>query len=277
MGRSAFAADGPAAPAGIILELNPSFRGPSPHMFNLHWMVAPDADGYGWEIERRFPKSAGANNFVLWRAIPPGATYVGDFANVIDDLTPPGVLVCYRIRAADPSRVSGDWSTSACGDLAVIPPPVQMNISTTVLPTGVNVVWESLPGYDLGYWPQMARAHPDGLRDWLGIDIIRGQGRLSAYAPVGGVPARWCFRVFPLSSSGVGVSPSQETCLDYPGDSAVTPPPSPAVTPAPPPTGSGDVGQRESHIGRSVGFVLAVSGLALLSIARLSTRRRRRE
>lgn len=264
--RPALAEAPPAPPSGIVLEMNPSFRGPSPHMFNLLWVVAQDANGYGWEVERGFPNSAGAVAFVPWRTIAPNLAFPGDFANVIDDETPPGKTVCYRIRAVAPALPSSDWSVNACGDLAHVPPPVPMEVSATVLPNGVSVSWKAQPTADLGYWPQEATVHADGLRDWLGIGIIpQGAGRLSVFAPVSILPARWCFRVFPISSSSVSIATSEETCVDYPGDTD-DPRPSPPVpaTPAPPPTGSGGVAGRGNPVGAKIGSLLALAGLALL-------------
>ena len=264
VGRDVVAEGPPAPPTGLILEMEPHFRGPSPHMFNFRWLVTTAAAGYGWEVERGLSNSAGPVAFVPWQTIAPGLAFPGDFANVIDDETPVGVRACYRVRAVARSRPSSDWSATACGDLLHLPPPLQMAVSATVLPDGVSLSWQPQPGADLGYWPQMAMSHPDGLRDWLGIDIIpAGQARLSVVAPVASAPARWCFRVFPISSSAVVLAPSEETCLDYLGAGAA-PSPARTVTPTPPATGSGSV-PRDPF--RSIGasaIVVFLTGISVL-------------
>jgi hypothetical protein len=263
-------ADGPPAPpTGLILDMNPHWRAPSPHMFNLLWVVAADAGGYGWEVERGLPDRAGTVAFVPWETIAPGLASPGDFANVIDDQTSPGVRVCYRVRAVAPGRPSSDWSASACGDLAQAPLPLQMAVAATVLPNGVSLSWQSQPGADIGYWPQMTAIRPDNLTDWMGIAIVPASPKpLSAFAPVANVPARWCFRVFVISSSTVSVAPSEETCLDYPGASTEAPAPTAVITPKPPPTGSGSAPPRGPwFFTPAASVVVMLAGIGLLLAA----------
>ncbi|MEO8538783.1 MAG: hypothetical protein ABI577_03515 [bacterium] len=254
------AAPPPAAPVGLVLELAPTFRGPSPHLINFHWLVAEDAAGYGWEVERNFPGATGSGVFEPWITIAPELTFPGDLANAIDDQTPPGVRVCFRVRAAAPTLQPGAWSAAACGDLAQVPQALPMLVAASVGAEGVTVSWQALPAADLGYWPQMAQDHVDGRRDWLGITIVpQGDGRLSAFAPVPSIPARWCFRVIPILSTAVSVSSSEEFCLDYSGDNPVTP--SPTGTPSAPSVGNG-LAMRESSDPevRMVGAVMLLLG-----------------
>jgi hypothetical protein len=240
---SAAARAAPAAPATFILELNPRSASPAPHMINYQWLVAEDAAGYGWEVEQGFPAADGTIAFAPFLALAPGLTFPGDFANVIDTETPPGVEVCFRVRAVAPGLPASEWSEPACGDLAQVPPPVDMGLSAVFSAFGATVSWEPQPGVDFGYHVQQSRFSADGSRDWLGGDFVApGPGRLSGFTPVGGLPARLCFRVLPLIAGAVNSTASEELCLDYPGADSFTPTPTPTpttpATPRPPATGS---------------------------------------
>jgi hypothetical protein len=238
-GQSAAAQGVPAAPGGLILEMNPIFAAPSPHAFNFHWLVAEDAAGYGWEVERGSPAADGSVTFKSFQLISPGNTFPGDWANVIDDQTPPGVFTCFRVRAVLAGSPPGAWSANACGDLAKPPQPIFMDVQATILADRVSLSWQSQPGADLGYWPQESLDRAGGARDWLGTFFVpQAAGRPSSSAPVSVLPNRWCFRVFPLSSAEPNVVTSEELCIDFPGY-VQEGPPAGTVTPRVPAVGTG--------------------------------------